>query len=40
MIGDGLCRGLRMSLATGVGVFVVAVHLTMYLTGHGFHHGY
>jgi hypothetical protein len=36
-IGNGLSRGLRISLAAGVGAFVVAVHISMYLTGHSFH---
>jgi hypothetical protein len=39
-IGDGLSRALRVSLAAGVGALVVAVHISMYLTGHGFHHGH
>ena len=38
--GGILSRGLRISLAAGVGVLVVVVHLSMYLTGHGFHHGH
>jgi hypothetical protein len=40
IIGDGLSRALRVSLAAGVGALVVAVHISMYLTGHGFHHGH
>jgi hypothetical protein len=39
-IVDGLSRALRVSLAAGVGALVVAVHISMYLTGHGFHHGH
>jgi hypothetical protein len=35
-----LSRGLRISLVAGVGVLVVVVHISMYLTGHGFHHGH
>jgi hypothetical protein len=40
IIGDGLSRALRVSLAAGVGALVVAVHISMYVTGHGFHHGH
>jgi hypothetical protein len=40
IIGDGLSRALRVSLAAGVGALVVAVHISLYLTGHGFHHGH
>jgi hypothetical protein len=40
IIGDGLSRALRVFLAAGVGALVVAVHISMYLTGHGFHHGH
>ena len=39
-IGDILSQGRRISLAAGVGALVVVVHLSMYLTGHGFHHGH
>lgn len=39
-IGDSLSRGLRISLAAGVGAFLVVVHISMYLTGYGFHHGH
>jgi len=39
-IGGILSRGLRISLAAGVVVLVVVVHISMYLTGHGFHHGH
>ena len=39
-IGDGLSRAFRVSLAAGVGALVVVVHISMYLTGHGFHHGH
>jgi hypothetical protein len=38
--GGILSRGLRISLAAGVGGLVVVVHISMYLTGHGFHHGH
>jgi len=40
IIGDGLSRALRVSVAAGVGALVVAVHISMYLTGHGFHRGH
>jgi len=33
-------RGLRISLAAGAGAFVVVIHISMHLTGHGFHHGH
>jgi hypothetical protein len=33
-------RGRRISLAAGVGALVVVLHISMYLTGHGFHHGH
>jgi hypothetical protein len=39
-IGGVLSRGLRISLAAGVGALVVVVHVSIYLTGHGFHHGH
>jgi hypothetical protein len=39
-IGDGLFRGFRISLAACVGAFLVVVHISMYLTGHNFHHGH
>jgi hypothetical protein len=39
-VGGILCRGPRISLAAGVGALVVVVHISMYLTGHGFHHGH
>jgi len=39
-IGNGLSRALRVSLAAGVGALVVVVHISMYFTGHGFHHGH
>jgi hypothetical protein len=38
--GNGLSRRLRISLAASTGAFVVVVHVSMYLTGHGFHHGH
>jgi hypothetical protein len=37
-IGDGISRGLRISPDVGVGVFLVVAHISMYLTGHSFHH--
>jgi hypothetical protein len=40
LIGDGLSRALRVSRAAGIGALVVAVHISMDLTGHGFHHGH
>ena len=40
IIGDGLSRALRVSLAAGVGALVVAVHISMYLTGHCFPRGH
>jgi hypothetical protein len=39
-IGRLLSRGLKISFAAGVGVLVVVVHISIYLTGHGFHHGH
>jgi hypothetical protein len=39
-IGRLLARGLKISFAAGVGVLVVVVHISIYLTGHGFHHGH
>lgn len=39
-IGGILSRGLSISLAAGAGALVVVVHISMYLTGHGFHHGH
>jgi hypothetical protein len=39
-IGSGLSRGLRISLAADAGLFVVVVHVSMCLSGHGFHHGH
>lgn len=39
-VGNSLSRGLRISLAAGTGAFIVVVHISMYLTGHGFHHGH
>jgi hypothetical protein len=35
-----LSRGLRISLAAGAGALVVVVHISMYLSGHGVHHGH
>jgi hypothetical protein len=39
-IGGILSRGLRISLAVGPGALAVVVHISMYLGGHGFHHGH
>jgi hypothetical protein len=39
-IGGILSRGLKISLAAGAGVLVVVVHISIYLTGHGFHHSH
>jgi hypothetical protein len=36
----GFSRGLRISLASAVGIFVVVAHIAIFLTGHSFHHGY
>jgi hypothetical protein len=38
--GDGLSRGLRIFLAAGIGVFLVVIHISMYLTGHSLHQGH
>ena len=38
--GDGLSRGLNIYLAAGIGLFIVAIHISMHLAGHGFHHGH
>ncbi len=39
-IGNGLSRGLRIFGAATVGIVVVAVHVSIFLTGHSFHHGH
>jgi hypothetical protein len=39
-IGGVFSRRLRISLAAGAATFVVVVHISMFLTGHGFHHGH
>jgi len=39
-IGSGFSRGLRISLASAVGIFVVVAHIAIFLTGHSFHYGY
>jgi len=39
-IGIGLSRGLGISLVGGVGAFLVVVHISIYLTGHSFHHSH
>jgi hypothetical protein len=38
--GDGLPRGLKIYFAAGIGVFLVAVHISMHLTGHSLHYGH
>ncbi len=38
--GDGLSRGLNVYLAAGIGLFLVAIHISMHLANHGFHHGH
>jgi hypothetical protein len=38
--GDVPFRGLKLVLAAGIGVFLMVVHISVYLTGHGLHHGY
>jgi hypothetical protein len=40
IIGVGLSRRLKILLATGVGVFLVAVHISMHHIGHTLHHGH
>ncbi len=39
-IGNSFSRGLRISLAAGLGAFLVLVHISLYLNGHSFHHGH
>ena len=39
-INGGFSRGLRISLASAVGIFVVVAHIAVFLTGHSFRHGY
>ena len=39
-IGGDFSRGLRISLASAVGIVVVVAHIAVFLTGHSFHHGY
>jgi hypothetical protein len=36
--GGGLSRGLKILVAAGVGVFLVAVHISMHHIGHTLHH--
>lgn len=36
----GLHRGVKIFVAVGIGVFVLAVLVSMHLTGHGPHHGH
>ena len=38
--GDGLSRGIKLVLATGIGVFLVVVHISMHLTSYSLHHGH
>jgi len=38
--GGGLSHGLKILLAAGVGVFLVAVHISMHHIGHTLHHGH
>ena len=38
--GGGLSRGLKILLAAGVGVFLVAVHISMHHIGHTLDHGH
>ena len=33
-------RRLRISLATAIAVFIAVAHVSLFLTGHSFHHGY
>jgi len=40
IIGVGLSRRLKILLAAGVGVFLVAVHISMHPIGHTLHHGH
>ena len=37
---DGLSRGLNVYLAAAIGLFIVAIHISMHLANHGFHHGH
>jgi hypothetical protein len=39
-IGGGLPRGLKIYFAAGIGVFLVAMHISMHLTSHSLHHGH
>jgi len=36
----GLSRGLKILLAAGVGLFLVAAHISMHHIGHTLHHGH
>jgi len=38
--GDSLPRGLNVYLAAGIGLFIVAIHISIHLTNHGFLHGH
>jgi hypothetical protein len=38
--GDSLPQGLNAYLATGIGLFIVAIHVSMHLANHIFHHGH
>lgn len=37
---DGLPRDLKVYLAAGIGLFIVAIHISMHLAGPGFHQGH
>jgi len=37
---DGLPRCFSIYLAAAIGLFIVAVHISMHLAGNGFHHGH
>ena len=39
-VGDGLPRSLNVYLAAGIGLFIVAIHISMHLANHGFHLGH
>ena len=39
-ISGGFSRGLRISLASAAGIFVVVAHIAVFLTDHSLHHGY
>jgi hypothetical protein len=39
-VTKGFSRGLKISLAAASATVVVMAHISMYLSGHGFHHGH